>query len=151
PGAPLTERTDVYALGLLLYELIVGQHAFNRSGTRMNPTRPSTFLPYVNPQLERVMLQALSPDPRDRPASADAVLASRPMPASARHANRTTWWLAAAVAAAVVILAILAAPFVLRGGGGPRPLTEQDTIVLADFANTTGDPVFDGALKVALA
>ena len=30
-------------------------------------------------------------------------------------------------------------------------LTEQDTIVLADFANTTGDPVFDGALKVALA
>ena len=35
----------------------------------------------------------------------------------------------------------------------PRPpaLTEQDTIVLADFENTTGEPVFDGALKVALA
>jgi eukaryotic-like serine/threonine-protein kinase len=32
-----------------------------------------------------------------------------------------------------------------------RPLTEQDTIVLADFMNTTGEPVFDGALKVALA
>ena len=30
-------------------------------------------------------------------------------------------------------------------------LTEQDTIVLADFENTTGEPVFDGALKVALA
>jgi tetratricopeptide (TPR) repeat protein len=151
PGAPLTERTDVYALGLLMYELVVGQHAFNRSGTRMNPTRPSTFLPYVNPQLERVMLQALSPDPRDRPASAAAVLASLPMPASARHARRTTWWLVAAVAAAVTTLAIVAAPFVLPRGAGSRPLTEQDTIVLADFANTTGDAVFDGALKVALA
>ena len=30
-------------------------------------------------------------------------------------------------------------------------MTEQDTIVLADFVNTTGEPVFDGALKVALA
>ena len=34
---------------------------------------------------------------------------------------------------------------------GARTLTEQDTIVLADFENTTGEPVFDGALKVALA
>ena len=32
-----------------------------------------------------------------------------------------------------------------------RTLTERDTIVLADFENTTGEPVFDGALKVALA
>ena len=31
------------------------------------------------------------------------------------------------------------------------PLTERDTIVLADFVNTTGDPVFDGTLKQALA
>ena len=32
-----------------------------------------------------------------------------------------------------------------------KPLTEKDTIVVADFDNTTGDPVFDGALKQALA
>ena len=32
-----------------------------------------------------------------------------------------------------------------------KPLTEKDTIVLADFANTTGDAVFDDALKQALA
>jgi len=30
------------------------------------------------------------------------------------------------------------------------PLTEEDTIVVADFINTTGDPVFDGTLKQAL-
>jgi len=56
------------------------------------------------------------------------------------------------VPAAVVVLAALI------GGGlyffrSPKPavVTERDTIVLADFANTTGDPVFDDALKQALA
>ena len=39
--------------------------------------------------------------------------------------------------------------FFLRRASGT--LTEQDTIILADFQNTTGEPVFDGALKVALA
>jgi serine/threonine protein kinase/tetratricopeptide (TPR) repeat protein len=34
---------------------------------------------------------------------------------------------------------------------GASPLTEKDTLVLADFTNTTGDPVFDGTLKQALA
>ena len=36
-------------------------------------------------------------------------------------------------------------------GRGARALIDQDTIVIADFVNTTGEPVFDGALKVALA
>jgi len=152
PGAPLTERTDIYALGLLLYELVVGQHAFGRSGTRMNPPRPSSIVPHVNPQLEQLILQAVSADPRDRPASADAFLASL-SPLIAEHRARAfdllRSWRAAAVAAILVGVIAVAAVSIW-----PRPgtaLTEQDTIVLADFANTTGDPVFDGALKVALA
>src|SRR5262245_28805125 len=156
PGAPLTERTDIYALGLLLYEIVVGQHAFGRSGTRMNPPRPSSVVPNVDPKLEQLILQALSPDPRDRPASAEAFLAGlaplRAEPAGRSRSaasDRVRWWLAAA-GAAVLVAALAAVAVNMR----PRPgaaLTEQDTIVLADFANTTGDPVFDGALKVALA
>ena len=148
-GAPLTPRTDLYALGLLLYELMVGHHAFNRSNTRLNPPRPSSLLPYVNPGLERVVLQALSPDPRDRPASAEAMLASLPAPAAARRPRRARGWMAAGVAALLVLaLAIGARSFLARPGPA---LTAQDTIVLADFSNMTGDAVFDGALKVALA
>ncbi len=52
--------------------------------------------------------------------------------------------------ALIVIAAVVAGIFYMR----PRPaapLAEKDTIVLADFDNTTGDPVFDGALKQALA
>ncbi|MGA8072808.1 MAG: protein kinase [Candidatus Acidiferrales bacterium] len=52
--------------------------------------------------------------------------------------------------ALIVIATVVAGVFYMR----PRPtapLAEKDTIVLADFDNTTGDPVFDGALKQALA
>ena len=59
-------------------------------------------------------------------------------------------WKILVPAAVVVIAAAVAGVFFLH----PRPaapLTEKDTIVLADFDNTTGDPVFDGALKQALA
>ena len=64
--------------------------------------------------------------------------------------SKTPVWIAGGVlaAAAIVVLAI-ASTFVVAPGA--RTLTEQDTIVLADFENTTGDPVFDGTLKVALA
>jgi eukaryotic-like serine/threonine-protein kinase len=55
-----------------------------------------------------------------------------------------------AAAGAVVAVLIVAVAFYFRS----RPvsaLTEKDTLVLADFANTTDDPVFDGTLKQALA
>jgi serine/threonine protein kinase/Flp pilus assembly protein TadD len=55
--------------------------------------------------------------------------------------------------AAVIILAAVAAYFLFGRGAGPgRPaLTDKDTILLADFVNTTGDAVFDGTLKQGLA
>jgi eukaryotic-like serine/threonine-protein kinase len=59
-------------------------------------------------------------------------------------------WKILVPAALLVIAAVVAGVFYMR----PRPaapLAEKDTIVLADFDNTTGDPVFDGALKQALA
>jgi len=55
-------------------------------------------------------------------------------------------------------IAVTAALFVLLAAGGiyyrlhrSKPLTDKDTIVLADFTNTTGDPVFDGTLRQGLA
>ena len=55
---------------------------------------------------------------------------------------------------AVIVLIVIAAGFYWRSRKPPAaetPLTEKDTVVLADFDNTTGDPVFDDALKQALA
>ena len=156
PGGVLSERTDIYALGMVLYELLVGRQAARSA----NPPAPSTVVADVDPQLEHVVMQALSPDPRSRPSSAAEMAAALPDIGSGRDERfatdtaphtgpRTSWWLAGfLLAAAVGILAVASSFFV---SSGARTLTGQDTIVLADFENTTGEPVFDGALKVALA
>ena len=63
-------------------------------------------------------------------------------------APRRGWKIAVSVAAAFAISAASIAALYLRW---QKPqLTEKDTIVLADFVNTTGDPVFDDALKYGL-
>jgi serine/threonine protein kinase/tetratricopeptide (TPR) repeat protein len=63
--------------------------------------------------------------------------------------NKRSWTMPA-VAAIVVIMALIAGGLLFRSRHA-RALTEKDTVVLSDFVNTTGDPVFDGTLKQALA
>src|SRR5215469_15192799 len=53
------------------------------------------------------------------------------------------------VPAAALLVALVAGPLYLRSHRTPK-LTDKDTIVLADFTNTTDDPVFDGALRQGL-
>jgi len=161
--ADLSERTDVYSLGLVLYELLVGHHALKGRDREGLPPPPSSLVPNVDPRLERVVMQALSPDPDGRPPSAMAVAAALPEPGTrpragsgtdrvtprGTYARRTNWWVvASAVAAGLAVVAVAASFFVTPGA---RTLTERDTIMLADFENGTGDAVFDGTLKVALA
>jgi tetratricopeptide (TPR) repeat protein len=159
-GTPLSEQTDVYALGLVLCELLIGPDAFIRSSAAGPLPRPSTLVPNVDAQLERVVMQALSPDPRDRQSSAFEMAMSLPESGTGTAAGfaaaaaprgwlRMPWWVAgAALGAMVGILGVASSYFAPLGA---RTLTEQDSIVLADFDNTTGEAVFDGALKVALA
>jgi tetratricopeptide (TPR) repeat protein len=66
----------------------------------------------------------------------------------ATASNKKSWTIP--VAAAVVIAALIGGGLFFRSRRA-RALTEKDTVVLADFVNTTGDPVFDGTLKQALA
>jgi len=155
-GTQLSERTDVYALGLVLYELLVGKHPFP-PGRLTPPPLPSSVVPNVDPQLERLVMQAISADPLNRPESALDIAARLPgtgraigtnAPAAARRSVSTRAWLAGAAAVALAgVIAVVVSYFPGRGAA----LTEQDTIVLADFENMTGDPIFEGTLKVALA
>ena len=90
------------------------------------------------------------------PASGSSpVLAAQPssgsMKAVETPAARGKLWKVLVPAAVIILLAAVAALFYFRSREPAHQLTEKDTIVLADFANRTGDPVFDDALKQALA
>ncbi|MGA9391765.1 MAG: winged helix-turn-helix domain-containing protein [Candidatus Sulfotelmatobacter sp.] len=65
----------------------------------------------------------------------------------ARVTSRSTGWMVTILGVLVIVLLAVTSHFYLRGT--PK-LTDKDTIVLADFANSTGDPVFDDTLKTAL-
>ena len=113
----------------------------------------------VDPLLEQIIMRSLSADPDMRPASAASIAdalttvtrttgTAAPGVTPSHRGGRRRTFAAAAAAAVIVMLAGVAAWFGSLGGGG---LTERDTIVIADFQNATDEPVFDGALKVALA
>jgi len=84
-GRDATTRTDVYALGLVLYEMFTGKRALGTdigSGARAtksaSPDRPSTHVLDLDPSIERIILRCLEHDPARRPASANAVAAALP-------------------------------------------------------------------------
>ena len=76
-------------------------------------------------------------------APSEALEALRPTP------HRKSIWIYLSPIAAVLLLAVLGAAFLLRRSK-PIALGEKDTILVADFLNTTGDPVFDGTLREGL-
>jgi serine/threonine-protein kinase len=85
-GQEVTQRSDIYALGLVLYELFTGRPVHEalsreeplRSQTSGSVTSPSSHVDDMDPAAERIILKCLEQEPRDRPASALAVAAALP-------------------------------------------------------------------------
>jgi serine/threonine-protein kinase len=85
-GQGTSTRSDVYALGLVLYELFTGKAAVavvKADGVagladRPEPPSPSTLVADIDPTVERVILRCLEKDPARRPSSAIAVAAALP-------------------------------------------------------------------------
>jgi hypothetical protein len=85
-GREVTRRSDLYALGLVLFEIFTGRRAFEGEGRpedlrqreRPTPTRPSHWIQDLDPAVERVILRCLETDPGERPSSAMEIAAALP-------------------------------------------------------------------------
>jgi serine/threonine protein kinase len=170
-GEELDARTDLFSFGAVLYEMATGRMSFqgntaavihdailNRAPApliRANPDLP--------PELERIVNKALEKDKKLRYQSAadtrtDLQRLKRDTESARAQAATSAvvgvgkqrgmrWKVVVPGAIAAVALAASGYFYFHRK---PK-LTDKDTIVLADFTNTTGDPVFDGTLRQGLA
>jgi serine/threonine protein kinase len=166
-GSELDARTDLFSFGAVLYEMCTGKPAFRGETAPLifnailerAPVAAVRLNPDVPAELERIIHKSLEKDRSLRYQSASELrsdlrllkrdresgrLRKEAVAGIARHRVRTLVSILAAIAAGV-----LAGSSYFYHHRGPK-LSEKDTIVLADFANNTGDPVFDDALKTAL-
>jgi tetratricopeptide (TPR) repeat protein len=168
---PVDNRTDLYAFGLILYEMVTGDIPFRADSTlammyqrvKEKPKSPKTANPELPDYLVRVIMRCLEVDPAKRYQSAGDILADldaqrAPTQAGSRiivvPATVVKWWYVWGGAAILLLAGALALPPV-RGwissfAGGASKSTAQAkavTVLVADFSNEAGDSVFDGALE----
>ena len=85
-GKEATPRSDIYALGLVMYELFTGKRAWDaaslaelrRLHEQSTPTRPASFIDGFDPAVERVIFHCLEQESSERPGTALAVAAALP-------------------------------------------------------------------------
>jgi len=169
-GRDLDARSDLFSFGSTLYQMATGQLPFsgNTSGVifhailERTPVPPVRLNPKVPPKLEEIINKCLEKDRGLRyqhaaDLRADLQRLKRDIDSAQTAAEKSgpspkRWYVqhAAIVGGMAVLLAVTAASFFLLRTRRVHALTDKDTIVLADFTNTTGDPVFDGALRRGL-
>jgi len=171
----LDARTDLFSFGVVLYEMATGQLPFRGDSTATTfdsilnraPVLAVRLNPDVPPKLEEIINKALEKDrnlryqhaadmrtdlqrlKRDSESGRSSAARSGSVVLEEVPAARVAKLWKVAVPFLVVVL-LVAGGLYYRSHKQSKRLTDRDTIVLADFGNSTGDAIFDDTLKTAL-
>jgi len=172
-GKALDARTDLFSFGAVLYEMATGVLPFRgetpallcRAILDAPPVAAVRLNPDLPPKLEEVITKCLEKDrdlryqhvsdiradlQRLKRDTDSARLAVSIKPGAATASGKR-WKTIIPAAVAVLALSVGGYFYLHRYPHRAAGLTERDKIVLADFTNTTGEPIFDGALRQGLA
>ena len=174
-GQPIDQRADIYALGLLLQDMLAGRGSRAKTDNPLRdlmqriqspPTPVRSLAPDVPEGVEAILLRCLQVDPAARFESTAALGAAlteldesglrKPatgstvsMPPPTRSSQKA--WLMPAVVT-VALLAVAAAWVATRGPAAPEtPVVRAPvSVLIADFEDPVGDSTFDGTLEPVL-
>jgi eukaryotic-like serine/threonine-protein kinase len=160
-GQEVDHRADLYAFGLILYDMLAGgrrakgtQSALKELRQRMVKPPPSLkeSRPDLPSPLERIISRLVEPDPEKRFATTGELAAAldrldeqgnlRPLPKRFTKKFLT-------LSAAAILTALVATWQIARTRVPPEP-PPPVSVLVADFDNRTGDPLFDGSVEQAL-
>jgi tetratricopeptide (TPR) repeat protein len=161
-GKPVDARADIYAFGLIVYDMLVGRQRLKAHASPMDemrarfvtpPTAARQIREDVPEAFDALVTKAVQPDPEAR--FADSVALGAAFDALDDDGNlkpiekpRARW---PAVTAAMLVTALLVTGVWRWISPPPVAAKPPVSVLIADFQNRTGDPVFNGVVEQALA